>query len=93
MRMGIEAWDRVGLLRDITTALAGEGVNIASVVTEEHDGGTVSTHLTLHVTGMEQLSRLFTQVEGVRGVINVMRVTTGRSPAPAKAGGARKRVD
>ena len=90
VRLAIDAWDRVGLLRDISATVSGEGVNIATVVTQEHEDGTVSTHLTLHVNGMEQLSRLFSRLEGVRGVTNIVRVTSGRPPSPKRAEGTQK---
>ena len=75
VRLSIDAWDRVGLLSELSTTVSAEGVNIASVVTEERDDDTVVTHLTMHVIGIEQLSRLFSRLENVRGVKGVVRVT------------------
>jgi GTP pyrophosphokinase len=76
VRVTIQAWDRVGLLRDISTLVSAEGVNIASVVTTENPDGTVTTSLTLYTSGIGQLSRLFSKLEGVRGVINIARTST-----------------
>ncbi|MCE2463010.1 MAG: bifunctional (p)ppGpp synthetase/guanosine-3',5'-bis(diphosphate) 3'-pyrophosphohydrolase [Dehalococcoidia bacterium] len=59
IRLTVQAWDRVGLLRDITTQVSEEGVNIASAVTTENTDGTSTTSLTLHTTGVDQLGRLF----------------------------------
>ena len=73
IRLTVQAWDRVGLLRDITTQVSEEGVNIASAVTTENTDGTSTTSLTLHTTGVEQLGRLFSKLERVRGVINASR--------------------
>ena len=73
VRINIEAWDRVGLLRDLTTLVSEEKANIASVVTTEHEDGTCSTYLTVHTRDIGQLSRLFSKLEGVRGVISVAR--------------------
>jgi len=70
----VEAWDRVGLIRDITTIVAEEGVNIASVSSVHHDDHSVSEYFTLETTGLVQLSRLLKKIEGVRGVISVSRV-------------------
>ena len=70
----VDAWDRVGLMRDITTVIAGEKVNIASVGFTNHDDHTSSTFLTLETSGLAQLSRLLTKIEGVREVISVTRV-------------------
>ena len=77
MRANIEAWDRVGLLRDISTVVSAEGVNIASVVTRESGVGRAFIELTLHTSGMPQLSRLFSKLAGVKGVLTVRRVNAG----------------
>ena len=82
VRVTLQAWDRVGLLRDITTQVSEQGVNIASVVTTENDDGTATVSLTLHTTGIGQLDRLFSKLEGVRGVINAIRsANDGSVPA------------
>ena len=71
----IDAWDRVGLLRDITTLVSQEKVNIASMLTTEHEDSSCSTYLTVYTTGVGQLSRLFSRLEGVEGVFSVTRST------------------
>jgi len=76
VRLRIDAWDRVGLLRDITTLVSQEKVNIASVFTTEHKDGSCSTYLTTYTTGVEQLSRLFSRLEGVDAVFSVARSTS-----------------
>jgi len=73
VRIQVEAWDRVGLVRDITTIVAEEKVNIAAVSFINHDDHTTSTFLTLETRGLAQLSRLLAKIEGVRGVISVTR--------------------
>jgi GTP pyrophosphokinase len=83
VRVMMKAYDRVGLLRDLTQLVSEEGVNIASVVTHEFTDGTVTMALTVHTTGLEQLGKLFSKLEGVRGCISVHR---DRSGSPAKAG-------
>jgi guanosine-3',5'-bis(diphosphate) 3'-pyrophosphohydrolase len=70
----VEAWDRVGLIRDITTIVAEEGVNIASVSSVHHDDHTVCEYFTLQTKDLAQLSRLMTKIDGVRGVTRVSRV-------------------
>ncbi len=70
----VEAWDRVGLIRDITTIVAEEGVNIASVNLAEHDNSTTSVYFTLQTKDLAQLSRLMTKIDGIRGVIGVSRL-------------------
>jgi guanosine-3',5'-bis(diphosphate) 3'-pyrophosphohydrolase len=81
----VEAWDRVGLMRDITTVIAEEKVNIAAASTANHEDQTMSLYFTLETKGLAQLSRLLVKIEGVRGVISVTRVgdeaTTKTSPS------------
>ncbi|MGE0598758.1 MAG: bifunctional (p)ppGpp synthetase/guanosine-3',5'-bis(diphosphate) 3'-pyrophosphohydrolase [Dehalococcoidia bacterium] len=70
----IEAWDRVGLLRDITTVVTEDKVNMVGVRTTEIGDGSVSIQATLETTGIEQLSRLLSRLEIIRGVRSVDRV-------------------
>jgi GTP pyrophosphokinase len=70
----IEALDRVGLVRDISTVVAEEKVNIASMNVVEHDDRTTTLYFTLETKGLAQLSRLLTRVVGIRGVSSVFRV-------------------
>ncbi|MCK5577178.1 MAG: bifunctional (p)ppGpp synthetase/guanosine-3',5'-bis(diphosphate) 3'-pyrophosphohydrolase [Dehalococcoidales bacterium] len=70
----VEAWDRVGLVRDISTVVAEEKVNIAGMSFTEHDDQTTSLYLTLETKGLSQLGRLLAKIEGVRGVTGVTRV-------------------
>jgi GTP pyrophosphokinase len=77
----IEAWDRVGLMRDISTLVAEEHVNMGGVRTQEHDDHTVSVFLTLETTGVEQLSRVLNKLESVRGILSVRRTMDSRRSA------------
>ena len=81
VRVEITSWDRVGLLRDITTMVSGEKVNIAGVVTAEPGDGTAVITLTLYTTGVSQLSRLFSRLDGIKGVLNVNRPEPGTTSA------------
>ena len=76
VRIRIEAFDRVGLLRDVTTKVSEDKINIAWVVTRENDDATVSMELTIHIGGLEELNRVFSRIEGIRGVKSVNRVTS-----------------
>ena len=84
VRVTMKAYDRVGLLRDLTALVSSEGVNIASVVTEEWADGTVTMALTCHTTGLDQLNKLFSKLEGVRGCISVTRDRSSM-PAPSRS--------
>ena len=70
----VEAWDRVGLIRDITIVVAEEKVNIGAASVANHDDHTITLYFTLETTGLAQLSRLMVRVEGVRGVLGVTRI-------------------
>jgi GTP pyrophosphokinase len=74
VKIQVEAWDRVGLMRDITTIVAEEKVNIASVNLINHDDRTISTLFTLGTEGLAQLSRLLKKIDAVRGVISITRI-------------------
>ena len=71
--VAVHAWDRVGLLRDISTFVANERVNMVGVSTQEHSDRTTTVHLTLETEGRAQVSRLMGRLDGVRGVISVAR--------------------
>jgi len=79
----IEAWDRVGLLRDVTTLVADEGLNALSVLTNVHDDRTVTILMTLEVASVQQLSRVLQKLESIKDVYDVRRVTGGETTAPA----------
>ena len=70
----VDSWDRVGLIRDVTTIVAEEKINIATMNTVQHDDYTATTSFTLEIKGLAQLSRLLGRIEGVRGVISVARM-------------------
>jgi GTP pyrophosphokinase len=73
----IEAWDRVGLLRDVSTMVAEERVNMVGVHTQEGDDGHITIYMTLETTGVEQLTRLLNRLEAIRGVLSVSRRLEG----------------
>jgi len=69
----VDAWDRAGLLRDITIAVADERISLASAGAETHPDGRATITATLRVAGIDQLSRVFTRLERVKGVLQVRR--------------------
>lgn len=79
----LEAWDRVGLLRDISTIVAEEKINMIGVRTQEHQDRTTTVFLTLETTGISQLSRVLSKLEGVRGTLSVARHADGVGQAGA----------
>jgi GTP diphosphokinase / guanosine-3',5'-bis(diphosphate) 3'-diphosphatase len=71
----VRAWDRVGLLKDMSTMLADERVNILYTLTTTHDDREVTLDLTLEVSDVGQLSRVLHKLDGVQGVFEVRRDT------------------
>jgi GTP pyrophosphokinase len=69
----VEAWDRVGLLKDVSTVLADARVNILSLTTTTHDDRTVTLRATIEVEGIGQLSTILQKLESVREVHDVRR--------------------
>jgi GTP pyrophosphokinase len=89
----VEAWDRVGLMRDVTTLVAEEKVNIASVSLANGNGQRITMYLTLETKGLAQLSQILKKIDNVKGVISVSRVgdevsrqNTTDSSVPARKG-------
>ena len=78
----VSAWDRVGLLKDVSTLLADEKVNILSVLTTTHDDRTVTLLLTMEVEGVSQLGRLLQKLESIRDVVEVRRETAAMPNRP-----------
>lgn len=75
-RLQVKAFDRVGLIRDITNVVSSENVNIHSLSsTEDEKTNACTVSLTVYTTGVEQLSRLFSRVETIPGVETVFRVS------------------
>jgi GTP pyrophosphokinase len=73
------ALDRVGLLKDVSTLLSDERVNILSVLTQTHDDRTVTLLLTVEVESVNQLSRMMHRLESLRDVVEVRRDMPGSS--------------
>ncbi len=74
----VEAWDRVGLLKDVTALVSDEKINIAGLSTDEPNDDMLSVFLTLDIINIAQLGRLFSKLEGVRGVTNVTRISEAK---------------
>ena len=75
VRIRLEALDRVGLLRDITSLVSEERVNIAEIVSREEEDISIIS-LTVYIDGIDQLGRLFSKLEGVQGVVRVDRASS-----------------
>ncbi|MCA9832927.1 MAG: bifunctional (p)ppGpp synthetase/guanosine-3',5'-bis(diphosphate) 3'-pyrophosphohydrolase [Thermomicrobiales bacterium] len=69
----IDAEDRVGLLKDISTLLADQRVNILSMATQTHDDRTVTFRAVVEVENLNQLSTMLSKLEQLRQVNGVRR--------------------
>lgn len=74
------AYDRQGLLRDITQLLATERVNVLAVNTLTDVAQSRATlRLTVEVTGLDMLAGLLGKINALRNVISANRVREGES--------------
>ena len=81
----VQAWDRVGLMHDITAIVSEEKVNISEISLTHHASHTTSIFFTFEVAGLAELSRLLVKIEGIRGVTSVSRIggeSTARAGSP-----------
>lgn len=72
----VEAVNRPGLLRDITTLVAEDHVDITQARAIVHPDQTATITATIQVAGMEQMSRILSRIERMREVIEVRRDVT-----------------
>jgi guanosine-3',5'-bis(diphosphate) 3'-pyrophosphohydrolase len=81
VRIKITAFDRQGLMGDISTLLNAEGVNIVDVnVRVDHDNvkaDLADIRLTVEVKDISQLSRMLTRIENLANVLDAQRVHGG----------------
>jgi GTP pyrophosphokinase len=69
----IVGWDRTGLLRDIASVISEDQVQLVSLSANADPDKTATVNAVLHVTSVEQLSRVLARLEGVRDVFSVSR--------------------
>ncbi|MFC7367679.1 MULTISPECIES: GTP diphosphokinase [Vreelandella] len=85
----IQAWDRSGLLRDVTGLLGNEKVNVLAVNTlTDTDEGIARLRITLEVDGLESLGRLFSRIQQLPNVTEVRRLRNADPEKNARRGGA-----
>ena len=72
-QLRIEGWDRVGFVRDISTVVADEGVNMVGLRTDEKDNARVLVQVTVETDGIAQLQRVMHKLDALRGVLGVDR--------------------
>jgi GTP pyrophosphokinase len=69
----VDAWDRVGLVRDVSAIIAEEGVNVSEISMGNHRDGSSTLYLTLEVKSAAQLSKIISRIYSVWNVVSVTR--------------------
>ncbi len=69
----VEAFDRTGLLSDITQVMAENKVNILAANVSVHPDHTAVVAMTLQVASVAQLAKVMSRVEQLKDVLNVQR--------------------
>ncbi|WP_369984426.1 GTP diphosphokinase [Thalassolituus sp.] len=78
VEMVISAYDRTGLLSDVSALLANEKVNVVAVNTRSDQGdNTASMSLTVEVDSLEKLARVMNKIEQLPNVLKTRRVRAG----------------
>ncbi|HSL43639.1 MAG TPA: bifunctional (p)ppGpp synthetase/guanosine-3',5'-bis(diphosphate) 3'-pyrophosphohydrolase [Anaerolineales bacterium] len=72
----VKAYDRQGLMGDISTLLQGEGVNIADV-SVNYNRTVADIKLVIEIRDLAQLSRVLTRIENLPNVLEALRTRPG----------------
>jgi len=72
----IKAYDRDGLLRDVSTLIAEEGINLGQVKAVVNQN-IAAFDLILEVRDIDQLTRVLTRIEALPNVLQALRVRPG----------------
>ena len=74
VKIQVQAWDRVGLMRDIGAVVAEEKINITTLALTNNPDHTITFSLSLETANLVQLSNILARIEGIKGVIVATRV-------------------
>ena len=73
----VDAYDRRGLLKDLTQVIFSDQINIRQVNTISESDGIANMKLLIEVKGLAQLSRLLARLEQQPGIISARRLVQG----------------
>lgn len=73
----VEAYDRRGLLKDLTQVIFADHINIRQVNTLSDQDGIANMKLLIEVKGLAQLSKLLARLEQQPGIISARRLVQG----------------
>jgi guanosine-3',5'-bis(diphosphate) 3'-pyrophosphohydrolase len=85
VRIQVQAWDRVGLMRDVGAIVAEEKINITTLALTNNPDHTVSLSLSLETANLVQLSKILSKIEGIKGVVSATRLGDTAPPKGAHA--------
>lgn len=71
----IKAYDRLGLLRDITTLLHEAGVFVVSLHSDSSKNDTLSIQVGIELSSLDALSPLINDLEQINNIVEVIRAT------------------
>jgi GTP pyrophosphokinase len=74
VQVAVRAFNRTGLLHDISGILTREDVNIVSVGVGKKNENPVTLHFTMEITDITQLTRLLAKISNVTNVIEARRM-------------------
>ena len=78
MDIKIKAYDRAGLLRDITLVLANEGINLTAMNTHSNKDKNIATMvITAEISDLSDLSRVITKIDQLPNIIDAHRHSDG----------------
>jgi GTP pyrophosphokinase len=76
----IKAWDRQGLLRDITLVLANERVNVTAINTKSNPSDNTATmSVTMEINSLAGLGDVLARINQLSNVIEVRRSHQGHT--------------
>ncbi|OGO34286.1 MAG: (p)ppGpp synthetase [Chloroflexi bacterium RBG_16_54_18] len=73
----IKAWDRNGLMRDVSTMISEEGINIVKINVDVNKKNLAVFDLILEVRDLAQLSKILDRLENLANVLEAQRVRPG----------------
>jgi GTP pyrophosphokinase len=79
VKVQVEAWDRVGLMRDIGAIVAEEKINITTLNLTNNPDHSISFSFSLETANLVQLSKILSKLEGIKGVVSAVRIDNGGS--------------
>jgi GTP pyrophosphokinase len=80
VEISILAYDRTGLLRDVSMVMANKKVNVIGVNTQSNRGdNTASMQLTVEMDSLQNLSTVINEVEQLPNVMSARRIRSGEA--------------